>query len=106
MKRRPDRLTGMRNSLGRRVIEPESFVSSSCVGDQLQHLKRHLIETMASARHTASTGQPLRASHGKCEPPAIFKNHHTRPGSPLGDRMRIVVKEAHERQVSGSVVSC
>jgi hypothetical protein len=44
MKRRPDRLTGMRISLGRRVIEPESFVSSSCVGDQFQNFKRHRIE--------------------------------------------------------------
>jgi hypothetical protein len=34
MMRRPDQLTGMRISLGRRQIEPESFVSSSCVGDQ------------------------------------------------------------------------
>jgi hypothetical protein len=38
--RRPDQLTGMRISLERRVIEPESFVSSSCVGDQFQNLYR------------------------------------------------------------------
>src|SRR5579872_1847733 len=34
MMRRPDQLTGMRISLGRRLTEPESCVSSSCVGDQ------------------------------------------------------------------------
>jgi hypothetical protein len=33
MMRRPDRLAGMRISLGRRLNEPESFVSSSCVGE-------------------------------------------------------------------------
>ncbi len=33
-KRRPDQLLPVRNSLGRRENEPESFVSSSCVGDQ------------------------------------------------------------------------
>jgi hypothetical protein len=35
MKRRPGRVIRQRNSLGRREIEPEIFVSSSCVGDQL-----------------------------------------------------------------------
>lgn len=69
MKRRPDRLTGMRNSLGRRVIEPESFVSSSCVGDQFQNLKRHPVERMASARPTAGKGLSKRAAHAECEPP-------------------------------------
>jgi hypothetical protein len=49
MKRRPDQLAGMRISLGRRVIEPESFVSSSCVGDQFQNFKRHRIEKMNPA---------------------------------------------------------
>jgi hypothetical protein len=44
MMRRPDQLAGMRNSLGRRQIEPESFVSSSCVGDQFQNLERHRTE--------------------------------------------------------------
>jgi hypothetical protein len=34
MKRRPERLIRQRNSLGRREIEPEIFVSSSCVGDR------------------------------------------------------------------------
>jgi hypothetical protein len=53
MMRRPDQLTGMRNSLGRRLIEPESFVSSSCVGDQFQNLNSHLLEKMASARRIA-----------------------------------------------------
>jgi hypothetical protein len=46
MMRRPDRLAGKRISLGRRVIEPESFVSSSCVGDQIQrfnHLPKNKI---------------------------------------------------------------
>jgi hypothetical protein len=33
--RRPDLLTGMRDSLGRRLIEPESCVSSSCVGGSI-----------------------------------------------------------------------
>ena len=35
LKRRPGRLIRSRNRLGRREIEPESFVSSSCVGDRL-----------------------------------------------------------------------
>jgi hypothetical protein len=48
MMRRPDRLTGMSISLGRRVVEPESFVSSSCVGDQYQNLNRHRIAMKAS----------------------------------------------------------
>jgi hypothetical protein len=48
MKRRPDRLAGMRNSLGRRVIEPESFVSSSCVGNQFQNQKRPANPKIAS----------------------------------------------------------
>lgn len=46
MKRRPDRLTEMRISLGRRVIEPESFVSSSCVGGSVPSLEPQRIEIM------------------------------------------------------------
>ena len=57
MMRRPDQLTGIRNSLGRRLIEPESFVSSSCVGDQFQNLRRHLIVQVALARPTARDNQ-------------------------------------------------
>jgi hypothetical protein len=37
--RRPERLIHWRNSRGRRGIEPESFVSSSCVGDRFQNLE-------------------------------------------------------------------
>jgi hypothetical protein len=37
--RRPEWLIQWRNSLGRRVIKLESFVSRSCVGDQFQNLK-------------------------------------------------------------------
>jgi hypothetical protein len=37
--RRPDRLTGMRISLGRRLIEPESCFSSSCVGGSIFELQ-------------------------------------------------------------------
>jgi len=43
MKRRPERLIRLGNSLGRREIEPESFVSSSCVGDRC-------LETCCSCR--------------------------------------------------------
>src|SRR6266851_2234222 len=53
MMRRPDQLAGMSNSLGRRLIEPESFVSSSCVGEQFQNRLRHPIEKVASARPAA-----------------------------------------------------
>ena len=53
MMRRPDRLTGMRNSLGRRQIEPENFVSSSCVGDRVQNLKCHLNKKVAPAGSNA-----------------------------------------------------
>jgi hypothetical protein len=52
--RRPDQLAGMSNSLGRRQIEPESFVSGSCVGTQFQNLLRHPIVKVASARLAAS----------------------------------------------------
>jgi len=60
--RRPGRLIQWRNSRGRRVIEPESFVSSSCVGDQFQNLKRNKIEKKASAEPRAGQGQPNTAA--------------------------------------------
>jgi len=47
MMRRPERLIHWGNSRGRRGIEPESFVSSSCVGDQFQNISRLKIEKMA-----------------------------------------------------------
>jgi len=51
--RRPERLIHWRSSRGRRVIEPESFVSSSCVGDQFQNFYRRLIEKLAPGKTTA-----------------------------------------------------
>jgi hypothetical protein len=62
--RRPDRLIRWRNRLGRRVIEPESFVSSSCVGDQIQHLDRHLIRKMASPRSRVGKGRVKQSGVG------------------------------------------
>ena len=55
--RRPDQLTGLKNSLGRRLIEPESFDSSSCVGDQFQNNNDHPIEKVALAIITTSQGR-------------------------------------------------
>jgi len=66
--RRPGRLIQWRNSRGRRVIEPESFVSSSCVGDQFQNLKRHEIEKKTSAKPRAGQRQPITAACVKSAP--------------------------------------
>jgi len=54
MKRRPERLIRWIKRSGRREIEPEIFISSSCVGDQFQNLKLHRTEKMASTRPTAT----------------------------------------------------
>jgi hypothetical protein len=67
--RRPDRLTGTRTSLGRRVIEPESFISSSCVGDRYQNLNRHRITMRAS-------GSPLDQGRLKARNAALLGTSH------------------------------
>jgi len=62
MMRRPDRLAGLSISLGRREIEPESFVSRSCVGDRFP---KGLDTCSIGARKTAP----------KAAGPATCRNH-------------------------------
>src|SRR5580704_16843417 len=103
MMRRPDQLTGMRNSLGRRLIEPESFVSSSCVGDQFQNVKRHPIRKVAPATPTTSKERSTDSNFDWPGPPRTISYCLKRLGYLKGNRGRIVIKEAHRRQEFCSV---
>src|SRR6266478_6567015 len=97
MKRRPERLIRWRNSLGRRVIEPESSVSSSCVGDQFWNLKRRLTEKMPP--QTPQSGRDNRIKPQTLSPNRLTtENCLSRPGDLHGDRCHIVVKGPHSTQ--------
>src|SRR5579864_1963482 len=98
MKRRPKRHVRWGNSLGRRVIEPESFVSSSCVGDRFQNLKRRPLEKMAWPRPQVATNDRRVQFTTGSDRPAQAKIMAVHLEIILGDSRRIVVNEAHQRQ--------
>src|ERR1700733_152507 len=92
----------MRISLGRRVIEPESFVSSSCVGDQFQTTKRRLIEKRAPSRPSPATDDRTEM-HNSVRIAQLDRKQFRPIWIPARGQRPIVVKEPYRRQESRSV---